>query len=190
LLTCAINDGELPAINATRRVVVNPVLLSMLLTLQHRMLTQVLFLPTRITKLDARLECGGHMNRQCSFRLSLTALLTAMSTALLAHHSVAAFDRTNSVVVAGTVKSYKLSNPHAWITLMVPNETGGEDAWALEGTAGAGLLRAGYTKYTLKVGEKVRILIAPRRDGTPGGEFTRILAVNGAPMKNNRQENE
>jgi hypothetical protein len=117
---------------------------------------------------------------------SLAALGLAASVS--AHHSIAAFDRSNPVVVAGTVKQFRLSNPHAWIHMMVPNDKGGVDEWALEGTAGAGLLRSGYTKYTLKPGEQVRVLVAPRRDSTPGGEWTRILSVNGEPMKLNRQE--
>ncbi|MGC3980261.1 MAG: DUF6152 family protein [Steroidobacteraceae bacterium] len=121
--------------------------------------------------------------------LCSAALITlAMCGTALAHHSVAAFDRDNPAVLEGTVKEFKLANPHAWIYVVVPNEKGGSDVWALEGTAGAGLLRSGYTKYTLKAGEKVSIMIAPRRDGTPGGEWTRILSVNGQPMQLNRQQ--
>lgn len=128
------------------------------------------------------------MNLKPLFAFALTALSFCIAASASAHHSIAAFDRENPVVVAGTVKEFRLSNPHAWIYVVVPNDKGGMDEWALEGTAAAGLLRSGYTKYTLKPGEKVRILIAPRRDGGPGGEWQRILSVNGQPMQLNRPE--
>jgi hypothetical protein len=119
--------------------------------------------------------------------LSLVLCFCSLCAAPLgAHHSVAAFDRNNPVVVEGTVKEWHLANPHAWVFVMVPDGKGGQEQWSLEGTAAAGLLRAGYTKYTLRPGEKVRILVAPRRDGAPGGEWTRILAVDGKPMQPNR----
>lgn len=123
-----------------------------------------------------------------SLRSILALLALGMSSTALAHHSVAAFDRDNPAVLDGIVKEFKLANPHAWIYVLVPNDKGGQEVWALEGTAGAGLMRSGYTKYTLKPGEKVSIMIAPRRDGMPGGEWTRILSVNGQPMQFNRQE--
>lgn len=122
-----------------------------------------------------------------SISLAILGIALGISAPVLAHHSIAAFDRDNPVIVAGTVKQYRLTNPHAWIYVMVPNDKGGEDEWALEGTAAAGLLRSGYTKYTLKAGEKVRLLVAPRRDGTHGGEWQRVISVDGKPMQMNRQ---
>ena len=119
---------------------------------------------------------------------ALAAMTSLLATATLAHHSIASFNRDNPVVVEGTVKKFHLANPHAWIFVVVPTEQGATEEWALEGTAGAGLLRAGYTKYTLKPGERVRLLVAPRRDGKPGGEWTRIISVDGKPMQMNRPE--
>ena len=39
-------------------------------------------------------------------------------------------------------------------------------------------MRAGYTRDMVKVGDKIAILIAPRRDGEDGG-FIQAFTVNG-----------
>ncbi|MGC3980613.1 MAG: DUF6152 family protein [Steroidobacteraceae bacterium] len=92
-----------------------------------------------------------------------------------AHHSAAAFDRSNPVAMTGTVKKFLWTNPHAWVHLMVPDGKGGEDEYVLEGPAPVGLARNGWTGRTLQAGMKIRCVVAPRRDGTHGGEFLAVF---------------
>jgi hypothetical protein len=95
------------------------------------------------------------------------------------HHSVAAFDRANPATLGGTVKQFKYTNPHTWIYLMVPDGKGGERQWDLEGGAVNMVVRQGWTNKTLVPGMKVKLLIAPRKDGADGGEWLRLLEING-----------
>jgi hypothetical protein len=124
------------------------------------------------------------MNSRRSKLLALLRLLTALlSSAALAHHSVAAFDRDNPITVAGTVKEFRWTNPHTWIHLAVPDGNGGEEDWGMEGGAVNMVVRQGWTTDTLKPGMKVKLLVAPRRDGKIGGEWLRLLEIDGKPFE-------
>jgi hypothetical protein len=117
-----------------------------------------------------------------------TVLATMLVGSLLAsvshaHHSIAAFDRNNPVSLSGTVKEFKYTNPHTWIYIMVPDGKGGEQQWELEGGSVNMVVRQGWTKDTLKAGQKVKLMIAPRKDGDAGGEWLRVLEVDGKPLE-------
>jgi hypothetical protein len=107
------------------------------------------------------------------------ALAAAFGLTASAHHSVAAFDRANPATLSGTVKQFKYTNPHTWIYLMVPDGKGGESQWDLEGGSVNMVVRQGWTKNTVTPGMKVKLLIAPRKDGADGGEWLRLLEING-----------
>jgi len=98
-----------------------------------------------------------------------------------AHHSVSSFDRSSPIVVSGTVKQWTWSNPHCWLVLTVPDGKGGTQVWNLEGISATGFAREGYGINSLKTGETVRMLVAPRRDKAIGGEFLKVLLLNGQP---------
>jgi Family of unknown function (DUF6152) len=120
------------------------------------------------------------MNRFAIPWTVVVATTVALTTgAAVAHHSVAAFDRANPATLSGTVKLFKYTNPHTWIYLMVPDGKGGESQWDLEGGAVNMVVRQGWTKNTVKPGMKVKLLIAPRKDGADGGEWLRLLEIDG-----------
>ena len=114
-------------------------------------------------------------------------LLVAVSSGAQAHHSVAAYDRANPAMLEGTVKEFKYTNPHTRIYLMVPDGNGGESQWELEGAAVNTVVRQGWTTRTLLPGMKVKLLIAPRKDGKDGGEWLRVLEINGKVFEGVKQ---
>jgi hypothetical protein len=57
------------------------------------------------------------------------------------------------------------------------DKRGARDA-QFEGHSASHFYRAGYTRDMVKVGDKIAILIAPRRDGEDGG-FIQAFTVNG-----------
>jgi len=89
----------------------------------------------------------------------------------VAHHSYSAFDMVNSKVVTGTVKKMDWSNPHSWIWLDVANEQGVVETWGIEGMSPNYLARRGWTRTTLKPGDKLTVTLHPMRDGAKGGSF-------------------
>ena len=91
-----------------------------------------------------------------------------------AHHEVAAFDRDHPITLTGTVKEFRLVNPHAWLYLDVPNGNGGSDERVLEGVSVAAMARYGWTSKSLRPGDKVRIVVAPRRNRQSGGQLMSV----------------
>lgn len=113
-----------------------------------------------------------------------------LSASVDAHHSVAAFDRQNPATLGGTVKEMKWTNPHTWLYLMVPDGKGGQEEWDLEGGAVNMVVRQGWTKSTIQPGMKVKLLIAPRKDGQPGGEWLRLLEIDGKVFESSGKQQE
>ena len=98
---------------------------------------------------------------------------------MLAHHSAAGIDRTKTLVVAGTVKEFRWTNPHSWIDLDVPDDKGVTQTWSVEMTSPAFLVRAGWKSSTIKTGDKVSITLRPFRNGDPGGLFVSVTLPDG-----------
>jgi hypothetical protein len=104
----------------------------------------------------------------------------ALATPALAHHSAAGIDRTKTVTLVGTVKEFGWRNPHSYMEIDVPAETGGVTVtWKVEMTSPAFLIRAGWKSTTLKPGDKVTVKVFPLRDGDPGGLFQSVTLASG-----------
>ena len=88
-----------------------------------------------------------------------------------AHHSIAMFDFAKEQTLTGVIESFEYTNPHSWIKLQVTGAEGKVEAWGLEGMSPNALTRAGWTKNTLKPGDKVSIQIHPLRDPSLKGGF-------------------
>ena len=92
-------------------------------------------------------------------KLKASAALLLIVTPLLAHHSTAAFDMTRSSTVSGIVTKFYWANPHSYIDLDVDGK-----AWRLEIEALNLLRRYGWTKDSLKAGDKINCIGAPAKD--------------------------
>ena len=92
--------------------------------------------------------------------LAVTAVLLLSATAvpLLAHHSFAAeFDRAKPVTLTGTVTKVEWANPHARFYIDVKDETGKVNNWDFELGSPNGLMRRGWTRNSLKIGDVVTV---------------------------------
>ncbi len=96
------------------------------------------------------------------------AAVAATSTPALAHHSTAVFDMTKTVEITGTVKDFQWTNPHTWTDVMVEGSDAA-DLYGLEGMSPNYLARNGWTKHTLKPGDKITFQVHPLKDGRKGG---------------------
>jgi hypothetical protein len=106
------------------------------------------------------------------------AALTLCAAAAMAHHSAAQFDFSQRVTIEGVVKGFNVTNPHTWATVEITDEKRGTRDAEYEGHSASHFYRAGYTRGLAKPGDKISILIAPRRDGEDGG-FIQAFTVNG-----------
>ena len=110
---------------------------------------------------------------------SLVIAVLLMATSALAHHSNSAFDGDKVMVLTGTVTEWKWTNPHVWIILSVDDGKGGKAQWAIEGRTPGQLVRAGWSKTTLKQGETITVDFSPAKDGSPTGLLTRVRRADG-----------
>lgn len=118
------------------------------------------------------------MNRRILIFL-ITAAFAA--TSVQAHHSFATFDTTKQVTLVGTVKEFQWTNPHTWIYITVLNGNSVE-TWEIEGGPVVGLKRQGWSKDSIKPGDKVTLLIHPKRDGSRGGSFIQVTTPDGKTL--------
>src|SRR5262252_4509304 len=113
----------------------------------------------------------------------VTAAAVLCAGAAHAHHSNVAYEVTKVVTITGVVKEFRWVNPHTWLHLMV-DENGTKVEWQVEGRAPGVLLRAGWTKTSLKPGEKVTVDMSPAKDGTKVGIIARVTKEDGTILSN------
>lgn len=99
-----------------------------------------------------------------------------------AHHSTSGYDYTKTLVLTGSVRSFQWGNPHCYVQLMVRDAQGGSREWAIETGTPATNARDGWTKDTLKAGDKITVEIAPARTGA-GGTLRMVRLGNGKTLK-------
>lgn len=115
------------------------------------------------------------------------SLLAASVGPIAAHHSTVPFDSTKQTTLTGIVKEFDWTNPHTWIWLNVPNDKGGMDLWGVEGMSPNYLGRRGWTKSTIKPGEKITIVGRPMKDGSKAAMFMSATLANGKVMTQSGQ---
>jgi hypothetical protein len=103
-------------------------------------------------------------------RLVLLMLVAGIATpqVISAHHSFAAeFDSSKVVTVTGSVTKVEWQNPHTFFYLDVKDDSGVVTNWALELGSPNGLMRDGWTRNTLKIGDVVTVEGSQARTGKP-----------------------
>ena len=86
---------------------------------------------------------------------------------IVAHHAFAAeFDAKKPVTLTGTVTKVEWRNPHTWFFIDVTDETGKVTNWGWELGSPNGLLRAGWTRTSMKIGDVITVEGSQARDGS------------------------
>ena len=95
----------------------------------------------------------------------LCVLLTSIP--VLAHHSFAAeFDASKPLKLTGTVTKLEWTNPHTWFFIDVKGEDGKITNWGFEMGSPNGLMRAGWTRNSMKAGDVVTVEASRAKDGS------------------------
>ena len=85
----------------------------------------------------------------------------------LAHHSFAAeYDNNKPLTLSGTVTKVEWMNPHARFYVDVKDESGKVTDWEFELGSPNGLMRRGWTRSSLKTGDKVIVNGYSAKDGS------------------------
>jgi Family of unknown function (DUF6152) len=140
------------------------------------------------------------------------ALMLAASLPLAAHHSFSAeFDGTKGLKVTGEVTNVEWENPHAWIHVGVkevcertatPGRGGGPggsgddepdwncrmtdvnapEDWGFELGSPNGLMRQGWTRHSLNLGDTVTIVGSRARDDSNNGNARSVTLADGTRL--------
>jgi hypothetical protein len=118
--------------------------------------------------------------------LPLIVLAAAMLIAIpaVAHHSFTMFDQTKQLTITGTVTEFQWTNPHAYIEIDVPDESGAIKHWAIEMGSPSILQQSGWKFSNLKKGDKTTLVINPLKDGRPGGFLNTATLPDGRVLGN------
>jgi hypothetical protein len=115
----------------------------------------------------------------------LTAAALAVGVLLatapaLAHHAFAAeFDRDKPVTLVGKVTKIEWVNPHTWIHMDVTGRDGKVVAWRIEGGAPNALMRRGWNRNSIKVGEQITVDGFLAKDGSPTANGSQVKTADG-----------
>ena len=101
-------------------------------------------------------------------RRSLVSACAGLSLLLAAsawaHHSQSEYDLRGKVEVEGAVTKVEWRSPHAWIYVDVVNDKGEKVNWSFELPSPVTLMRRGWTRDSVKPGDRVKVTAAPAKN--------------------------
>lgn len=116
------------------------------------------------------------MRTKCALVLAGLVLLAGVQPTV-AHHSFSAeFDASKTFKMKGPVTKVEWMNPHVFFYIDVTDEeTGKVTNWAMEMGSPNGLMRNGWTRNSMKIGDIVEVEGSLARDGSPTGNARTVV---------------
>jgi hypothetical protein len=117
------------------------------------------------------------MKRKLLMFLAAVGSLAILAGSAMAHHGVAGYDMTKTITLHGTVTKFDWSNPHVVVYVDAKNEGGEMQHWTIEFAAPVHMVRAGWSKNSMKTGDDIIIETHPSRNGAPVGITSTITFI-------------
>ena len=113
----------------------------------------------------------------------LSAVLSlALAPAAWAHHSQSEYDLKGKVEVEGAVTKVEWRSPHAWIYVDVTSDKGEKVNWSFELPSPVTLMRRGWTRDSVKAGDRIKVAGAPAKNFPTIAIANFIRDENGKPL--------
>ena len=108
--------------------------------------------------------------------------MLAAAVPVVAHHSFAAeFDASKPIKLTGTVTKIEWMNPHTYFYIDV-TENGKTENWGMEMGSPNGLMRQGWTRNSMKVGDSVTVEGSRAKDGSNIGNARSVTLTSGQKL--------
>src|SRR5688500_3488567 len=113
-------------------------------------------------------------------KVAVVGALVALAfgvTPIIAHHSFSAeFDAAKPFKITGQVTKVEWMNPHTFFYIDVKDEkTGKVTNWAMEMGSPNGLMRAGWTRNTMNIGDTVTVKGSLAKASSPKGHAAAVV---------------
>jgi hypothetical protein len=107
-------------------------------------------------------------------------LLTVAAVPVAAHHSFAAeYDASKAITLHGAVVRIEWTNPHARFYVEVKEANGTATTWNLELASPNVLVRQGWTRRSLNVGDEITVTGSAAKDGSKMANARNVTLANG-----------
>ena len=117
---------------------------------------------------------------KAAFASLVAGLALLAPAAVFAHHSFAAeYDTKKPVTLKGTVTKVEWTNPHARFYVDVKDESGKVTNWNLELASPNVLVRQGWTRHSLNVGDMVTVEGSQAKDGSEMANARTVILADG-----------
>jgi|SRR5579871_4644226 len=104
-------------------------------------------------------------------------------TPVFAHHSFSAeYDSNKVITLTGTVTAVDWMNPHMFFHIDVKGTDGKVTSWSLENGNLSTLMRRGWRKDSLKIGDVVTVDAFLAKDGTSLGNARSVKLADGKKL--------
>ena len=92
------------------------------------------------------------------------ALGLLLSLQAHAHHSRSPYQIDQTIEIVGTVSKVEWKNPHVYFELVGAAPSQARGTWVLEGHSVSGMLRSGWERETVQVGDQVLAVVNPPKN--------------------------
>src|SRR5262245_52898175 len=119
--------------------------------------------------------------------LGLIAMAVALSSArAAAHHSFSMFDMDKNIEYSGVLMEWKWQNPHVHFKVEIKPGPGLDPqlvgTWDVEGGSTTIMGRQGWTRSSYKVGDAIKLIGHPMRDGSKGVSLFYAIRPDGSRL--------
>jgi hypothetical protein len=118
----------------------------------------------------------------------LPAIVISMTVcnSLFAHHAAMQAYEDDSITLMGVVVNYQWENPHSILSVLVKTDNGDIERWHAEILPPNEMLRAGWTKRSLKFGDMVTLTGRPGKYGQHIMWLEYVITPNGRKLGRSR----